>query len=145
MCAFFGEVYPDPVSVVSMRGATSVEFCVGTHLDSTAEAEAFVLVEETAVVKDIRRVTAVTKDTNKQALAKGEHFQTVVLDAERMDAETTHDLDEQAGAIRKDLDAAFLSASLKAELHARIERIQKKRLSSRKRYSKNKLIFVSTK
>ena len=34
----------------------SVEFCGGTHIGNTAEAEAFVIVEETAVAKGIRRI-----------------------------------------------------------------------------------------
>ena len=38
--AVFGEVYPDSVRVVSIRKNRSVEFCGGTHVDNTAEAEA---------------------------------------------------------------------------------------------------------
>ena len=69
--AVFGEVYPDPVRVVSIGKDTSIEFCGGTHVGNTAEAEAFAIVEETAVAKGIRRITAVTKDAATQAIQEG--------------------------------------------------------------------------
>ena len=66
------QVYPDPVRVISVgppvgsllsnpkdeqwRGS-SIEFCGGTHLSNTREAEAFVITEETAVAKGIRRIS----------------------------------------------------------------------------------------
>jgi alanyl-tRNA synthetase len=123
--AVFGEVYPDPVRVVSVGDDTSVEFCGGTHISNTAEAEAFVLVEETAVAKGIRRITAVTRDAAKEAIAEGEKIKKIVIDLESKSTET-EGLDKDAGEIRKDVDAAFLSATLKAELRARIEAVQKK-------------------
>jgi alanyl-tRNA synthetase len=130
--AVFGEVYPDPVRVVTIGSDTSVEFCGGTHVGNTADAEAFVIVEETAVAKGIRRISAVTKETARQALAEGEKFKVLVSDAEKLSAETP-ELDKQAGAMRKDLDAAFLSASLKAELRFKIEGIQKKATEAKKK------------
>ena len=69
-------MYPDPVRVVSVAnavedivadpsneawGLNSVEFCGGTHVSNTREAEAFVITEETAVAKGIRRITGVTR------------------------------------------------------------------------------------
>ena len=130
--AVFGEVYPDPVRVVSVGGKTSVEFCGGTHLENTAEAGAFVLVEETAVAKGIRRITAVTKDAAKEAVAVGENFANLVERIEALPADTP-DLDKQVGAVRKDLDAAFVSATIKAELRARIEDVQKIAAESKKK------------
>jgi len=73
--AVFGEVYPDPVRVISVGPKVqdllndptnadwmsySVEFCGGTHIQNTAAAESFVLLEETAVAKGIRRITGAT-------------------------------------------------------------------------------------
>lgn len=62
----FGEVYPDPVRVVSIGKPVedlladpgnaenrnfSVEFCGGTHLKHTGEAGAFALVSEEGIAK----------------------------------------------------------------------------------------------
>ena len=69
--AMFGEVYPDPVRVVTVGEDCSVEFCGGTHISNTAEAEAFVLTEETAVAKGIRRITALTRGAAAKAIEEG--------------------------------------------------------------------------
>lgn len=129
--AVFGEVYPDPVRVVSVGDDTSVEFCGGTHLTNTAEAGAFVILEETAVAKGIRRISAVTGSSATEALAEGEKVKAQIEELEGLPADTD-DLDKQAGALRKDLDAAFVSASVKAEVRGRIEKIQKKANEIRK-------------
>lgn len=129
--AVFGEVYPDPVRVVSVGEDTSIEFCGGTHVSNTAEAGAFVLVEETAVAKGIRRITAVTRGAAANAIEEGKKFEAMVAETEALGTDTD-DLDKQAGAIRKEVDAAFLSATLKAELRARIEGIQKKANEAKK-------------
>lgn len=123
--AVFGEVYPDPVRVVQVGDDCSIEFCGGTHVSNTAEAESFILVEETAVAKGIRRITAVTRDAAKEAIEEGKKIEAMVADLEGLDVET-EGLDKKAGATRKDVDAAFISATLKADLRNRIEAIQKK-------------------
>ena len=123
--AVFGEVYPDPVRVVQVGDDYSIEFCGGTHISNTVEAEAIVLVEETAVAKGIRRITGVTRDAAKAAIKEGEKIEAMVSDLENLKAET-EDLDKRAGASRKDVDAAFISATLKADLRNRIEVVQKK-------------------
>ncbi len=125
--AVFGETYPDPVRVVTIGDDTSIEFCGGTHLSNSAEAEAFALIEESAVAKGIRRISGVTKEAAKQAAEEGSKFNHLVASLEGMNsgADVMEDLDRVAGALRKDLDAVFLSASLKAELRARIEALQK--------------------
>jgi alanyl-tRNA synthetase len=80
----FGERYPDPVRVLSVgvdvnelvaqpdnvawRGH-SVEFCGGTHLTNTAQAEKFVLIEECGIAKGIRRITGLTRVGAHQATA----------------------------------------------------------------------------
>ena len=130
--AVFGEVYPDPVRVVSIGKDTSIEFCGGIHLTNTAEAEAFALVEETAVAKGVRRISAVTKDLAKKAIAEGEAFEKKISEAEELPDET-EGLDKTAGALRKDLDAGYMSAVLKAQLRARVDAIQKKAVEVKKR------------
>ncbi|MBL9141396.1 MAG: hypothetical protein JNK53_05965, partial [Phycisphaerae bacterium] len=73
--AIFGERYPDPVRVVSIGVAVdrliadsgnkewmnySVEFCGGTHLKSSDEAQHFVITSEGASSAGIRRIFALT-------------------------------------------------------------------------------------
>jgi len=131
--AMFGEVYPDPVRVVKMGDEYSVEFCGGTHIQNTAEAEAFVLTEETAVAKGVRRITALTREAAKAAMQEGTKFEERTATLESINADETSDLDKQAGALRKDLDSAEFSAALKSELRARIDAIQKKGVDAKKR------------
>lgn len=78
----FGESYPDPVRMVSVGVDTqtllqdptnldwfdhSVEFCGGTHLSNTSQAEDFVIVEESGIAKGIRRITGLTRNAAKAA------------------------------------------------------------------------------
>lgn len=130
--AVFGEVYPDPVRVVSVGTDTSVEFCGGTHVSNTAEAEAFVIVEETAVAKGVRRISAVTKSLAKKAIEEGEAFEKKVAEAEELAADT-EGLDKIAGGLRKELDEGYMSAVQKADLRTRIEAIQKKGVEAKKK------------
>jgi len=129
-----GEVYPDPVRVVTIGDdSSSVEFCGGTHLSNTADAEAFVIVEETAVAKGIRRITAVTKDLALQAIREGDEFEKKVAELEEVDIETTGDVDKLAGGLRKDLDASNVSAVIKSDLRERLHLIQNKVFSLKKK------------
>ena len=85
--AVFGEQYPDPVRVISVGPKVnslladpksqqafdhSVEFCGGTHLQNTREAQACCIVEETAVAKGIRRITGITGPEAVLALQRSE-------------------------------------------------------------------------
>mmetsp|Transcript_3833 Transcript_3833/g.8538 ORF Transcript_3833/g.8538 Transcript_3833/m.8538 type:complete len:1081 (+) Transcript_3833:102-3344(+) len=131
--AMFGEVYPDPVRVVTVGEDASVEFCGGTHIANTEEAEAFVLTEETAVAKGIRRITALTRGAARKAIEGGAKFEKLTSELEALPADETPDLDKRAGALRKDLDSGEFSAALKSELRARIEAVQKKGIEAKKR------------
>ena len=127
-----GEDYPDPVRVVSVGSDTSVEFCGGTHIINTNEAEALVLVEETAVAKGIRRITGVTKEPAKEAVEEGIKMESKIAELNELDVGTPG-LDKQAGALRKELDATYMSAVLKAELRARLDAVQKKAVEAKKK------------
>jgi len=128
--AVFSEVYPDPVRVVQIEDY-SVEFCAGTHVSNIADAEAFVLAEETAVAKGIRRIIALTKNAAFKAIQTGTKMTTKVDSLKSLKADP-QGLDKIAGATRKDVDAAFISATLKADLRSRIENVQKKATQAKK-------------
>ncbi|MCH2135138.1 MAG: alanine--tRNA ligase [Phycisphaerales bacterium] len=84
--AVFGERYPDPVRVVSIGpsidelmnqpegdwGDASIEFCGGTHLQTTGGIEDFVLTQEQGLAAGIRRVVAVTGERARSLRASGE-------------------------------------------------------------------------
>ena len=84
--AVSGEVYPDPVRVVSVgrpveqlvsapdNTAYAIEFCGGTHLDNTRQARAFALLTEEGIAKGVRRIVAVTGEEAEAAIALGEEL-----------------------------------------------------------------------
>ena len=91
--AVFGETYPDPVRVVSIgkpvqdllkdpkagdNYAYSIEFCGGTHLGSTKEAEAFAILSEEGVAKGVRRIAAASGKLASTAIENGKKFKTTV-------------------------------------------------------------------
>jgi alanyl-tRNA synthetase len=94
--AVYGEKYPDPVRIVAVTPAKipeilsnpqdamwneySIDFCGGTHLTNTKEAEAIVLLNEEGIAKGIRRILFVTKDDAKKAIAAANKFE-IKLDA----------------------------------------------------------------
>ena len=88
--AVFGEVYPDPVRVVSVgfdvteilkdptnpKWATaSIEFCGGTHVFQTGDIKRFAILEETAISKGIRRIVAVTGEEAAVFARQGDEFE----------------------------------------------------------------------
>ena len=127
--AVFGEVYPDPVRVVKVGEDTSVEFCGGTHVTNTAEAGSFVILEETAVAKGIRRITAVTGRAATDSIDVGGILERLVSEAEEEEKEGGEDKGKEKrspGSLRKELDASSAPAVVKAELRSRIELLQKR-------------------
>jgi len=87
--AVFGEKYPPTVRVVSIGPRVeallgepvnpdwinySIEFCGGTHLLKTGDAEGFSIISEEAVAKGIRRITAITGPAAHKATATGERL-----------------------------------------------------------------------
>ena len=97
--AVFGEVYPDPVRVVSVGKDVSqliaepdaednlkysIEFCGGTHLSNTKEAQAFALLTEEGIAKGIRRIVCVTGKEAHCAISLAEELEADLANLEKI-------------------------------------------------------------
>ncbi|EXX57272.1 uncharacterized protein OCT59_014209 [Rhizophagus irregularis] len=135
--AVFGEVYPDPVRVVSIGydvedivkdvsspkwGETSIEFCGGTHVAKTGDIKHFTILEESGIAKGIRRIVAVTGEEAQQAQRISEEFQTKIDSISKLKGV---ELDNALKSITKELDASNISALKKSEFREKIQGLKK--------------------
>lgn len=143
--AVFGEKYPDPVRVVAVSKSeipemlanpqdaqwndASVEFCGGTHLTNTKDAQAFALLSEEGIAKGIRRITAVTMVDAKEAIQLAGVFEAKIKVAETLDGP---DLENMVKAMGTELDALQISAIKKGEFREAIGALTKKVVASKK-------------
>ena len=137
--AVFGEVYPDPVRVVAVSpspiseilqdpenakwGDYSVEFCGGTHLSNTKDAQAFVLLQEEGIAKGIRRITGITMHDAQAAIKLGEELKFKVTTIGELNG---LELDEAVKTLTAELNAASISAVLKSTLRDTLTSYAKK-------------------
>ncbi|KAJ2782652.1 Alanine--tRNA ligase [Coemansia interrupta] len=136
--AVFGEVYPDPVRVVSVGADIdailkdpknpewenySVEFCGGTHVSRTSDISVFVIVEELSISKGVRRILAVTGEEARQAqlLQKS-----LANEIKRLHSLSGAELDGEIKRLAKVLDPAAISVYEKHLLRTEFEGIRKK-------------------
>ena len=130
--AVFGEVYPDPVRVVSVGPSIddvlanpsdekwkeySIEFCGGTHLVSTDAAEQFVVLEEAGIAKGIRRITAATRGQAAEALKRAADLLAAV---KKCDDLTGGELDKALGSLKNEVDTAVLPVIQREEIRAAV-------------------------
>ena len=142
--AVFGEAYPDPVRVVSIGAPIkkvlddtknqqwfhhSIEFCGGTHVQTTAQIGAFALVSEEAVAKGIRRITAFTGVPAMAAIQAAESVQARLDEAASLSGGA---LEAAVGEINTSLETMTLPAARKAELRARLTALQERVKESQK-------------
>mmetsp|Transcript_4063 Transcript_4063/g.8351 ORF Transcript_4063/g.8351 Transcript_4063/m.8351 type:complete len:969 (+) Transcript_4063:85-2991(+) len=127
--AVFGEVYPDPVRVVAVSPTPiskilenpqdsqwksySVEFCGGTHLKNTSEAQGFVLLSEEGIAKGVRRITAVTMGDAAAATATAAELESKITEASKLEG---LELEAQLKLLVQELNGALISAAKKNEL-----------------------------
>lgn len=141
--AVFGEVYPDPVRVVSVgkpvtdllngdadNSAFAIEFCGGTHLTNTVEAGQFALVSEEGIAKGVRRIVAVTGKEAKMALEAGDVLKQKMDDALSLPSSEIGNLATQ---LKLEIDAAVISATTKSELRTDLEKLTKKAIEEQKK------------
>eukprot|EP00798_Chlamydomonas_sp_ICE-L_P016393 gene16393-22595_t len=136
--AVFGEVYPDPVRVVSVGRSIddllanpkeesnkqhSIEFCGGTHLANTRDAKAFALISEEGIAKGVRRIVAFTMDEAVKAIAEGERLEAEIAKISDL---PEAELGPAVGALKQDVDVAVIPAPKKATLRDQLATLQKK-------------------
>ncbi len=112
--AVFGEKYPPRVRVVSIGAPVddllaepenadwrrySIEFCGGTHLTKTGDAEGFVVIGEEAVAKGVRRIVGMTGPAAHRVAAQGERL------VARLDSLGGAGVEQLAGAVTELADA----------------------------------------
>jgi alanyl-tRNA synthetase len=121
--AVFGEKYPDPVRIVAVANSPvseilanpedtmwnqySVEFCGGTHLKNTKDAEAFCLLGEEGIAKGIRRIVFVTCDDAKKAIATADEFEAKLEASSKL--EGGDELEALVKTLSMELDALVVS------------------------------------
>ena len=114
-------------------GPSAVEFCGGTHITKTSDAATFALLEESGVAKGIRRITAVTREKAREAIAEGEALAERV--GRRGAAGQPAELEKALKVLATDLDKAVAPAAVHA-LRSRVEALQKTLLELKKKASK---------
>ncbi|KAI9281860.1 alanyl-tRNA synthetase [Sporodiniella umbellata] len=135
--AVFGETYPDPVRVVSIGydvdevtqdvsnpqwKTTSIEFCGGTHVNSTGDIKHFVIIEESGIAKGIRRIVAVTGEAALKAQREAAH---VGQRLDRLETLSGASLETELKVVSKEIDQAVISSVSKAEYRERFAVIKK--------------------
>ncbi len=136
--AVFGETYPDPVRVVSIGievdqlisnpendawTSASIEFCGGTHVESTGSAKHFAILSEEGIAKGIRRITAVTGQDAIDAHLRASEILTM---ADALDNTPAGQLAAKHQEIVVLLEKETLPATGKNQIRAKLAQIQKK-------------------
>jgi alanyl-tRNA synthetase len=136
--AVFGETYPDPVRIVSIGvpvdellgrpesaewRSYSIEFCGGTHLAKTGDAQEFAIVSEEAVAKGIRRVVALTGVPARAAIEAAEVLEGRARQAEALEATA---LAAELNEISRQLDEMTLPVARKDELRSKVAALQER-------------------
>ena len=142
--AVFGETYPDPVRLVSIGAtptelladpkntrwrAVSAEFCGGTHLSRTKEADTFVLLAEEGVAKGVRRITALTGEPAQQAIELADKLRSRISGAAGLDIKY---LPAEVSALAQELEHAVIPLVRKSELRTMLTPLADKVKSAQK-------------
>ncbi|KAK8943427.1 Alanine--tRNA ligase [Platanthera guangdongensis] len=134
--AVFGEVYPDPVRVVSVGQkvddliadpenkqwlSISTELCGGTHISNTREVKAFALLSEEGIAKGIRRITAVTCEYAFKALELASSIDSEIALTSKLEGTSQ---EKKLADLKTRIDKASIPASLKADMRAKISQLE---------------------
>lgn len=158
--AVFGEVYPDPVRLVSVGPVPhtiddllskpdkddwmklSVEFCGGTHLDDAKEATHFCCISEEGTAKGVRRVVCLTKDAALVAVMAGEDFLKRVKVGDSITDMSA--LDVEVSKLRSNLDDTVMPYDIKDKCRQGIDKLKEKVLAAEKELAKAKTAAAIT-
>lgn len=139
----FGEKYPDPVSVISVGvpiddllakpenpdwRAYAVEFCGGTHLSNSKEAELAVILSEEALMKGVRRLVVATRDAARKARAEGEALQREYSDI--IAAPVTESTAKSLSVLNKRVGESMIPLTVKTTMREQIDASIKAALAS---------------
>ncbi|KAK4757969.1 hypothetical protein SAY87_019270 [Trapa incisa] len=134
--AVFGEIYPDPVRVVSIGKKVedlladpdnkewlsySAELCGGTHISNTREAKAFALVSEESVAKGVRRMTAFTADCALKAFELADSIEQEINDAMKVEGNC---LEKKVASLKSRVETAQIPAARKADIKSKMAVLQ---------------------
>jgi alanyl-tRNA synthetase len=136
--AVFGEAYPDPVRIVSIGRPVeeliaqpenpawaeySVEFCGGTHLGATAQAQEFAIVTEEAVAKGVRRVVALSGVPARAAIAAADTLEQRLDAASHLDVQA---LPAELHEIARQIDEMTIPVARKDDLRKKAGLLQER-------------------
>ncbi|XP_064999514.1 alanine--tRNA ligase-like [Musa acuminata AAA Group] len=149
--AVFGEIYPDPVRVVSIGHkvedllqdpdnkewlSISTELCGGTHISNTREAKAFALLSEEGIAKGIRRVTAVTTECAFKALELASSLDAEITESSKSEGSL---LEKKVATLKSKIDAAAIPAAIKADLRAKISQLEDRVRKAKKKIAEENI------
>lgn len=160
--AVFGEVYPDPVRVLSIGNpieelidspksdkwnSFSIEFCGGTHAKNTHDAQAFAIVEESSIAKGIRRITAITGKEALEAISLSVKLSEEItsLANEALSCPSSKDFvnyEETINRIRTQLDNSSIRQVTKNYIRHQIETIGKHIFAIKAKEAKERLSYT---
>ncbi|MEQ9453123.1 MAG: alanine--tRNA ligase [Phycisphaeraceae bacterium] len=153
--AVFGEKYPPKVRVVSIGASLkellakpdhkawaklSIEFCGGTHLTQTGEAQGFVIVSEENVAKGVRRLVGLTGEEGHRAQSMGEMLRNRVDSLAGVSAEK---LGAVLPELSKEVEIAVMPLTIKHEVRGRIVSLQDKLKEAQKALAKQSASAVA--
>ena len=142
--AIFGEQYPDPVRVLSIGvpvadllarpddetfNDASVEFCGGTHLRKSGEADDFVVLSEQGLAAGIRRVLAVT---GEEARAAREQARSIEERITQIEAMNEGDAADAAEDLIRSFESAPIGAADRSRLDTRMSSLREQQKKARK-------------
>jgi len=102
----------------------SVEFCGGTHLKNTKEAELFSVVSEEAVQQGVRRIEAVTGAQARIAVENGVRLFKKVLDI--LKSTPTEKLSVAYQLYKKDFDSTKIPMYLRIDIRNHLQEVEQK-------------------